>query len=42
VGAEPNNHPDFRSRLGWVVIAAPDRPSLEETWAEAEGKAKFD
>jgi biotin carboxylase len=42
VGARPNTHPDFRSRLGWVVLAAPDRPSLEEAWAEAEGKAQFD
>jgi biotin carboxylase len=42
VGARPNTHPDFRSRLGWVVLAAPDRPSLEEAWAEAQGKARFD
>ncbi|MDQ1738760.1 MAG: hypothetical protein QOE53_412 [Pseudonocardiales bacterium] len=42
VGARPNTHPDFRSRLGWVVLAAPDRSSLEEAWAEAEGKAQFD
>jgi biotin carboxylase len=41
VGSEPNTHPDFRSRLGWVVIAASDRPSLEEAWADVQGKAQF-
>lgn len=42
VGSRPNSHPDFRSRLGWVVLAASDRPSLEEAWAQARGKARFD
>lgn len=40
-GSRPNTHPDFRSRLGWVVIVAPDRPSLEESWAEARASAQF-
>lgn len=41
VGSRPNVHQDFRSRLGWVIIAAPDRPSLEQAWAQAQGKAQF-
>ncbi len=41
VGARPNNHTDFRSRLGWVVLTAADRPALEDAWAEIEGKTHF-
>lgn len=41
VGDRPNNHSDFRSRLGWVVLAASDRPALEDAWAEIDGKAHF-
>jgi biotin carboxylase len=41
VGARPNTHTDFRSRLGWVVLAASDRLSLEDAWAEIDGKALF-
>ncbi len=41
VGDRPNVHSDFRSRLGWVVLAASDRPSLEDAWAEIEAKSHF-
>jgi biotin carboxylase len=41
VGDRPNNHSDFRSRLGWVVLAASDRPALEDAWAEIDGKTHF-
>ncbi|HEY0165760.1 MAG TPA: ATP-grasp domain-containing protein [Jatrophihabitans sp.] len=41
VGDRPNSHSDFRSRLGWVVLTASDRLSLEDAWAEVGGKAQF-
>lgn len=41
VGDRPNSHFDFRSRLGWVVLAASDRLSLEDAWVEIGGRAQF-
>ncbi|MEO6502518.1 MAG: ATP-grasp domain-containing protein [Jatrophihabitantaceae bacterium] len=41
VGDRPNVHSDFRSRLGWVILAASDRLSLEDAWSEIEADGHF-
>jgi biotin carboxylase len=41
VGDRPNVHADFRSRLGWVVLTADDRPALEQAWQQVAGRADF-
>jgi len=41
VGDRPNDHRDFRMRLGWVVLAAADRASLDAGWATVSARSLF-
>ncbi|MFL6163296.1 MAG: ATP-grasp domain-containing protein [Jatrophihabitantaceae bacterium] len=40
-GDRPNAHQDFRTRLGWVVLATPDRATLDATWADLSSQPLF-
>jgi hypothetical protein len=40
-GDRPNCRADFRSRLGWVVMAGADRPSVDLSWKAVKETVRF-